>query len=254
MPSGPPPEYTDAGAYSGGEVGARKVLGADGRAYVFKAQPPGLAPRTTEVLRAVGYPAPRYVEVGDDWSIQEELPGEPLGDWRVPLPPRLLELNELQAGRAVDDDRSWPAAAVSWDGSYMYVDELERHSDAGRELVRRCRDAAERGAPGLPPARDVVHWDLTAANVLAAGGQITGVIDWGGTCSGDRLFDLATWLYYAPDEGLRAYVVERIGERGLDVYLAHMAIRQAGWSVRFHPPEAGWRMIRYGLELLGGHR
>jgi aminoglycoside phosphotransferase (APT) family kinase protein len=99
---------------------------------------------------------------------------------------------------------------------------------------------------------DVVHIDFTAANVLGADGEITGVIDWGGTRSGDRMFDLATWLYYSPrtcrDE-LVPLVVDRIGQRGLSVYIAHLAIRQAEWSVRLHGDEAGWAMVRYGLEL-----
>lgn len=248
MPSALPPEYTDAGAYAGGEFGARRVLDASGTAYVYKREPPGLAPATTEALRAVGYPAPRYVAYGDDWCIQEELPGSPLGDWGAPLPPRLLELNELQAGRAVDDDASWPAAAVGWTvgghGDYMFVEALNAHSPGGRKLVELCRAAAEHAAE-LPPSRDIVHWDFTASNVLSEGG----VIDWGGTRTGDRLFDLATWLYYSPDDGLRRYIVGRIGERGLFVYLAHMAIRQAGWSVCNHPPEAGRAMVDYGLAL-----
>ena len=248
MSSGPPPEFTDAGAYGGGEFGARRVLDANGTAHVFKAQPPGLAPAVTESLRAVGYPAPRYVAWGDDWCIQEELPGEPLGDWNVPLPPRLLELNALQAGRAVDDDTSWPAAAVAWTvgghADYMFVDALTAFSADGARLVEVCRAAAEH-AGELPPSRDIVHWDFTASNVLSAGG----VIDWGGTCTGDRLFDLATWLYYSPDEALRAHLVERIGERGLGVYLAHMAIRQAGWSASRHSPDVGRAMVDYGLRL-----
>ena len=254
MHSGLPPEYTAAGRYDGGEFGARRVVDAEGRAYVFKDQPPGLAPATTEALRAVGYPAPRYVAWGDDWCIQEELPGTPISHWGAPLPPRLLELNELQAGRAVDDDASWPAAAVAWTvgghDDYMFVVELERHSAEGRELVRRCREIVDRHAADLPAPRDVVHWDLTAANVLAERGEVTGVIDWNGTQTGDRLFDLATWLYYGPDEALRRYIADRAGEGGLAVYLAHMAIRQAGWSVYRHPPEAGWAMVRYGLETV----
>lgn len=249
MPA-PPPEYRDAGAYAGGEVGARRVLDADGRAFVFKEQPPGLAPQTTEKLRGLGYPAPRYVTWGDDWCIQEELPGTPYGSWNVPLPPGLLELNELHAGQAVDDDASWPRAATAWDGSYMYVDELEAHSDEARRLVARCRDVVQRHASEIPAARDVVHWDFTASNILVADGDVTGVIDWGGTCSGDRLFDLSTWLYYSPDDALRRYIVERAGEAALAVYTAHMAIRQAGWSVHAHEASEGVAMIRYGLERL----
>jgi hypothetical protein len=67
------------------------------------------------VLRRLGYPAPRYVLATPDYHLQEELPGTPVGDWGVADPAvmaRLLELNELQADRAVDDDSSWPATIV----------------------------------------------------------------------------------------------------------------------------------------------
>jgi hypothetical protein len=96
---------------------------------------------------------------------------------------------------------------------FMVLETLERHSDEGRELLARCRSV-------------------------------------GGVRSGDRAFDLATWSYYAPsDAALRATVVERIGEKGMSVYLAHMAIRQADWSIRHHGDEAGWQTVHYGLQL-----
>ncbi|HZT15116.1 MAG TPA: phosphotransferase [Gaiellaceae bacterium] len=225
---------------------------------MLKLQPPGLAPRTTKVLRAVGYPAPRYVVVADAYSVQEELPGVPLGEWDVAPPAGLIELNELQEGRAVDGDRTWADAVVEsvevgFD-EYMVLRSLEEHSSEGRELLRLCRRAVERHSRRLTARDDIVHWDFTAANILVDRGDVSGVIDWGGTCSGDRLFDLATFAFYAPatGAGLRAYVVERIGEEGLCVYLAHMAIRQADWSVRRHRDEVGWAMVRYGLELARG--
>lgn len=230
-------------------------MGDDGRAYVLKLQPPGLAPSTTEVLRRVGYPAPRYVVIGDEYSVQEELPGEPLGGWDVVPPRELVQLNELQEGRAVDGDRSWPEAVVEsverGFEEYMVIATLAEHSPEGRELLRLCRLAVERHAAAVTARDDVVHWDFTGANVLADRGAVTGVIDWGGTRSGDRLFDLATFAFYAPARGaaLRSYVVERVGEEGLSVYLAHMAVRQADWSIRHHGDEAGWSMVHYGLEV-----
>jgi aminoglycoside phosphotransferase (APT) family kinase protein len=115
--------------------------------------------------------------------------------------------------------------------------------------VTRCRGVVERHARDVPRARDVVHWDFTPANVLGLDGEVTGVIDWGGTCSGDRLFDLATWHYDAADDVLRDYVVERAGEGTMAVYLAHLAIRQAGWSVRHHSRAVALDAIRYGVEL-----
>jgi hypothetical protein len=225
-----------------------------GRAFVLKRQPPGRAPRTTEALREVVYPAPRHVIVAESYSVQEELRGTPLGGWNVPMPRRLLELVDLQAGRAVDDDRSWPATIVESlvDGfeEFMVLETLERHSAEGRELLARCRTAVERYAHLLTRSDDVAHLDLTAANVLAVYGHVSGVIDWGGTRSGDCTFDLVTWLYYMPvgDSDLRRRIVERIGERGMAVYLAHMAIRQADWSIRHHGDVAGWQMVRLALD------
>jgi aminoglycoside phosphotransferase (APT) family kinase protein len=249
----------DAGPYEGGEFGARRLVDSTGRRYVFKAQPPGLAPATTEALRAVGYPAPRYVAWGEGYHVQEELPGEPAwsgwGAAPAPIMGRLLELNELQAGRAVADAPGWretlvESARVGFP-EYAVVGTLERHSDGTRELVRLCRRAVERHAPSLPEANDIVHWDYTLANVLVQGDRVTGVIDWGGTRSGDRLFDLVTLVYYARGEApeLERYVVERIGEEGLAAYLAHMAIRQTDWSIRHHGEEAAAVVLGYSLGL-----
>ncbi len=251
--------FRAAGAYEGGEFGAVRLLDADGRRFVLKLQPPGLAPATSAALRPLGYPAPRYVAWGDDYHVQEELPGEPAWrGWGAASPEvmtRLLELNELQEGRAVDDDPSWPDSIVEsvvvGYSEYAVVGTLERHSDESRELIALCRRAAERHAGALGGRRDIVHWDYTLANVLVEGGRVSGVIDWGGTRSGDRLFDLAILVYYARGEApeLERYVVERIGREGLSVYLAHMAVRQSDWSVRHHGVEAGNEVVAYSLGL-----
>ena len=108
--------FRAAGDYEGGEFGATRLGDAQGRRFVFKRQPPGLAPETTSALRPLGYPAPRYVAWGGDYHVQEELPGEPA--WRgwgvapAAVMSRLLELDELQEGRAVDDDARWPDSIV----------------------------------------------------------------------------------------------------------------------------------------------
>lgn len=252
-------EFRAAGKYEGGEFGASRLLDADGRAYVLKLQPPGLAPATTEALRPLGYPVPRYVLWGPGYHVQEELPGRPDSNgWGAASPQvmaRLLELNELQEGRAVTDDASWPdvIAESVFTGlpGYSVVDTLERHSNESRELLRFCRRAVELHADGLRGRRDIVHWDYTRSNVLVDEGRVTGVIDWGGTRAGDRLFDLATLLYYARGEApeLEQYVVERTGEKGLSVYLAHMCVRQGDWSLRVHGLETGDEIVRYSLEL-----
>jgi hypothetical protein len=76
--------FRSGGHYEGGEFGAERLLDERGRAFVLKGQPPGRGPRTVDVLRAHGYPASRYAIVAEQYSVQEELPGEPLADWNVP--------------------------------------------------------------------------------------------------------------------------------------------------------------------------
>ena len=244
--------FTLGSDYEGGEVGAQRLVDAHGAHFVLKLQPPGLAPQTTAALRAVGYPAPRYVVAEPSYSVQQELPGSPLGHWDTGDRADILELNALQTGRAVDDDRSWPARVVesliSGYEDYMVVATLDAHSPDGRELLSRCRRTVRRQPSSLKTNDDVVHWDFTASNVLVDGRRISGVIDWDGTCSGDRLFDLATYLFYARGNAprLERYLLERLGGQGLSVYLAHMAVRQADWSIRHHGERAGWRWCATG--------
>lgn len=249
--------FAFVGAYAGGEVGAVRLVDAHGKYYVLKNRSPGLAPVTTDALRPLGYPVSRYVVWGDDYHVQEELPGRPAGGWGVAekdVMARLLVLNELQSDIAVDDDTSWPATIVesvtAGFAEFCVVDTLVHHSDESRELLCLCRSAVERYASGLTGRRDVVHMDFTLANVLVDRGAVTGVIDWGGTRSGDRLFDLATLVYYARELApeIETYVVQRIGREGLAVYLAHMAIRQTDWSLRHHGP-GGEHALRYSLGI-----
>ena len=131
----------------------------------------------------------------------------------------------------------------------MILETMRRAGADARLLLARCQAAVRRHAGAVSARDDVVHWDFTNANVLVDADRVTGVIDWDGTCSGDALFDVATLFYYTRDERLRDYVVERAGSRALALYLAHLCIRQAEWSLRLHAPEAGRAMVRYGLEL-----
>jgi hypothetical protein len=215
------------------------------------------ASAATAVLAGLGYPAPRYVVVGGGYSLQELLPGEPLPVWqrlRPDLFERVLELNALQAGRA-QGGADWPGSIVR---PVLYglkpwvdIDRMRSHSrDAERNLAR-CQEIVRRHSQHIPPPADIVHFDFSPDNVLAVGGSITGVVDWEGVQPGDRLFDLATFLFYsvgAPP--LRDHIVATSGEATLAVYLAYLCVRQTAWSIRFHAADAGDAMVERCTSLL----
>ena len=253
-------DFRFAGRYAGGEWGAARLVDASGRAFVLKGTTPTPAAEiaaTTAALRRVGYPAPEYVVVGDAYSVQEELPGTPLRSFDPldsAVADALLELNELQAGRAVVEPKDWPRALVHsvlvGEESYMVLATLRAHSEDARRLLARCQETVRRYASDSTTTDDVVHWDFHPANTLVADRRVTGVIDWDGTTSGDRLFDLATLLYYTPDERrIRRYVLERVGAGVLAAFHAHVCIREAEWCIRLHPPQTAESALRYALEV-----
>ena len=84
-----------------------------------------------------------------------------------------------------------------------------------------------------------MHLDFSAANILAADGEITGVIDWEAAVRGDRAFDLVTLQFYAFDDPsvrqpLWDRALELSGPAAVKLYFAHMILRQTEWSIRFH--------------------
>jgi Ser/Thr protein kinase RdoA (MazF antagonist) len=184
--------------------------------------------------------------------VQEQLPGAPLGGWDELEPwaaRRLIELNEQLAGKRVANAPPWPERLYAdvFEG-HRYVDLalLEHHS---AQLLTRCQDAVRRAVDELADPGDIVHWDYTTANVLASGEQITGVIDWDGVCSGDRLFDLVTMFYYTRTPALREHVLARRSENVFAAYLAGMIVRQTAFSLKFHAPGVSGRLIADGLAL-----
>jgi aminoglycoside phosphotransferase (APT) family kinase protein len=72
-----------------------------------------------------------------------------------------------------------------------------------------------------------IHGDLHARNILAEGGRITGVIDWGDMAAGDRATDLATfWMLFDPPAREEA-------QRALDDVSAATWARAKGWAALF---------------------
>jgi aminoglycoside phosphotransferase (APT) family kinase protein len=214
-------------------------------------------------LRRRGYPAPEYVGAGESggtiFTVQRRLPGQALhrGQGMPPAPelfaavlPSLFAAIELQADAGDLAQPPWPGwllDTVESGGDGYCLHATMRQSPRTAALLRRLQTLARRNQRDEPRNRDVVHFDMNPANILHAGGRLSGVVDWNipfdGAGQGDRGFDIATLLFYSYDiEGTRGALWDRALElSGLawtTVYLCHLSLRQVEWSRRHSPGSA----------------
>ena len=159
--------------------------------------------REAAVLRALepsGLPVPRVLDdveqEHEHWLLMSRLPGEPLSALLArPLPPEqrhgllrgfgalLADLHRQPAPAAlVPPGGDWLAHALQQAGDYLRRYPVDGSPALGERL---------RSRPPAPVAPTLIHGDYTLDNVLAAGGRISGVIDWFGGAQGDPRYDLA---------------------------------------------------------------
>lgn len=249
--------------YPDGEQGAFALLDKQGNRYVLKWKPGALnthrieeAQAVTNLLRSIGYPAPRYVFTGyalaGVYSIQEALPGSPVCSLTTALLARLLELNELQRGRALAGQRDWHREAVDTvlfgGNDYCLHESLRQYSRATADLLQELQRLVSTHQNEPHRTNDIVHVDFQHANILVYNEQISGIIDWEEPYAGDCIFDVATLLFYAYDEPaireqLWQYVLAHASLNLISVYLAHLMLRQVDWSLRHHDQPTSERYI-----------
>jgi len=246
----------------GGEAAVLKVL-ANGPHVVDNQQ---RLVRLLDVLRERGSPVPEYLGVAstDDAvvTVQRRMAGEVLepgpgeaidADLVEAVLPALLDAVELQADAGDLAVAPWPGwlldTLASGGDGYCLHETMRRRPDT-RSLLDRVVDIGCEFGRGPVRTTDIVHFDLSPANVLHEGGHLTGVVDWNvpfvGASQGDRGFDVATLLFYGYDntrtrDRLWAHASAISGARWVAVYLAHLALRQVEWSVRHHPGSFGER-------------
>jgi len=219
--------------------------------------------RLVRDLRRRGYPAPEYVGAGQSggsvFTVQRRLPGRPL-DRRPGTPPApelfaavlpaLLTAIELQRDAGDLVRPPWPAWLLDTiesggDGYCLHATMRQSHDTAA--LLRHLQMLARRNQRDQIRTGDVVHFDMNPANILHAGGRLTGVVDWNipfeGAGQGDRGFDVATLLFYTYDieqtqEALWERALQLSGLAWTTVYLCHLSLRQAEWSRRHSPGTA----------------
>jgi aminoglycoside phosphotransferase (APT) family kinase protein len=261
------------GPTAGGESGSTFDIDLGGVAAILKLSDDGpdvpedqrRLMRLVASLRARGYPAPEYLGVGSAgptaFTVQRRLPGELVdpgsgqrvsGDLMTMLLPELLDVIELQRDAGDLAAPPWPTWLIDTihrggDGYCLHATMQERPDTAA--ILDQVRDLTTEHARGPVRTGDIVHFDLSPANVLHDRGRLSGVIDWNvpfaGASQGDRGFDLATLLFYTYDI---AAVRDRLWDAATAVsgigwtivYLSHLVLRQVEWSVRHRPgsPEA----------------
>lgn len=256
--------------YSDGEQGAFAITDQSGERYVLKwaAGAHNLhwmegARTVTDRLRSVGYPAPRYLYIGrlsgGIYSVQSTLPGSPLRTLTTALLPRLLALNELQAGRAIPGGRDWHQEVIKTvlfgGDEYCLHTSLQQHSQDTADLLRQLQALVIAYQDEFHRTGDMVHGDFQQSNILIHDGQISGVIDWDGWNAGDCTFDIATLLFYSYDivevrERLWSYALARVSLKQVAMYFAHLILRQVDWSLRYHDQATSGRYIARGQMLL----
>jgi energy-coupling factor transporter ATP-binding protein EcfA2 len=142
---------------------------------------------------------------------------------------------------------------------FCHLAALRARSPRTAALLARLQAHVAAHAPRLAarPARDVVHFDFGGHNILAAGGRVTGVVDWE-PYPGDRVFDLATLLFYEGYTAGAAATRARVWGRALaladaatvGIYLCHMIHRQTDWSLRHDDAATVARVLGTGAAVL----
>jgi Ser/Thr protein kinase RdoA (MazF antagonist) len=262
-------DFTTLAPTDGGESGnVFRASGRSGAVSIVKVLP-GTGPETAGSLRVLGetvsalrergYPAPRLLATGEvpgySFWVQELLHGAPLDRAGgapdlaalARLLPELIRLNDAQAGLDPGSGRHrWPELirrTLTTGADGYCVHETLAASPGTRHLLDAVRRTGDRHGADVPAGGDFVHYDFTPANILSDGSSITGVIDINApVIAGDRAFDLAVPLFYCYDhDNLRAALWRRLLDLAAPgvacAYLAHIVLRQADWSLRFHPGE-----------------
>jgi len=219
--------------------------------------------RLVRDLRRRGYPAPEYIGVGESggtiFTLQRRLPGQTLhrGPGMPPalelfaaVLPGLLAAIELQRDAGDLARPPWPAwllRTIETGGDGYCLHATMRQAPRTATLLGRLQKLARRNRQGEARTRDAVHFDMNPANILHAGGRLSGVVDWNipfdGAGQGDRGFDVATLLFYTYDieqtrEALWERALELSGLAWTTVYLCHLSLRQVEWSRRHSPGSA----------------
>ena len=205
-------------------------------------------------LRSRGVPVPEYPHVlaVDGWTLsaQRVLPGASVRNPAPAMVEQVIECVAAMAGVACPLPappglQPWGASVVNTltagvNGWAMH-EPLRTGDRRSAAVLDRVEAVGADADPAWFPTAGLVHLDLHTDNVLADDdGRLTGIIDWDGACAGDPRFDLVRYAYDLDGHDQPVWdVVEATGiePRVIRAYVAHHALRCAGWAIRHHPED-----------------
>jgi hypothetical protein len=203
------------------------------------------------------------------FGVQRTLLGEPRPLEDPAIVDQLVSLCDLQSGRGAWLAEAFPTRPT-WreevvhavthgyaEHDYCDIATLRTYSPATAELLRVVQTFVEQHADEIDTDHaDIVHYDFSPANLMLDEHQrVLGVVDWEGVRVGDRLFDLATQLFYAASQGeIHQRLLRAALERGrpgvLGVYLCHLIVRQVDFSIRHHQPAVVAEWLAHAARVL----
>ena len=197
------------------------------------------AQRVVEHMRGHGYPTPAWLGVGATathvWHLMHFVDAAPAPELTSSLVEQLMEIIELQAGRASEPYDHWSYAWRVATGQESVVAGPDPHETPEQSLLRHSVARLSGYSPvvsalverlrlvcaDVPPPReapDMVHADLsTPGNVLVRDGAVVAVVDIGNAGSGTRATDLTTLAWYTFQDPLLDGVRKRLWTRILDL-------------------------------------
>jgi aminoglycoside phosphotransferase (APT) family kinase protein len=250
-------------------AGAMRVRLAGGADAVLKAEPWARpdhldealrAQRVVEHMRAHGYPTPAWLAVGATathvWHLMDFVDAAAAVELTPSLVEQLMEIIEIQAGRASEPHDHWAYAWRVVTGQEPVVAELSGYSPVVSALVESlllvCADASPpRAAP------DMVHADLNPSNVLVRDGAVVAVVDIGNAGCGTRATDLTTLLWHTfhdPLDGVRrrlwTQILAVVGWEGAAVLAATQVLLQLEWPIRLALHDVVPEVVNRGHHVL----
>ncbi|HEY9760317.1 MAG TPA: phosphotransferase [Oculatellaceae cyanobacterium] len=195
-----------------GTHGAYMLRDPDGVHHIFKLVSDqdvtpqiNISARAAEAVNSLASRTPRYEAVRftpshGSWYMQEVLPGMPSPVPSQKLVNQLVQLNDRQAGKAVEGASNWNdriTTALHEDG-FGWKKHISGASTDGANLVARVEELTGSHAPEFVHTDDIVHGDFQHFNALVSQtDRLTGYVDWEGAGRGDRTIDLSRLLYDA---------------------------------------------------------